>query len=393
MPIVTFVTFVIFETSILAAAVRTVTILGLAAGGRCGILTAEIGTFVVPNGRNIVRGISAFSAGVALWLCSVSAGVAAPSLTVLCGVDEAWCAKMKTTYETINGLEISMTRKSTGDILNQLRAEKAAPTVDVWWGGTGDTHLQAGSENLLEPYQPAHERDMLPWAQNFFAMSGSRSAGIYAGALGFAYNSDLLRDLKLPAPTCWKDLTDIAYRGRIQSANPKSSGTAFTTLATLVQLFGESEAFRFLAALNRNIDEYTTAGSAPVKAAARGETLIGISFMHDAVTQKQAGSPLVIVAPCEGTGYEIGAVSIVKGAQHPKEAQRFVDFALSPEGQGTGAASGQNQVPSNAKSTLPLAAPDISLIKMVDYDFATFGSPDERSRLLEQFDAVISATN
>jgi iron(III) transport system substrate-binding protein len=340
-----------------------------------------------------VRRITALCAGVALWLCGAAAGTAAPALTVLCGVDETWCAAMKRAYEAKSGLEISMTRRSTGDILNQIRAEKAAPTVDVWWGGTGDTHLQAGSENLLEPYQPAHERDMLPWAQNFFAMSGGRSAGIYAGALGFAYNADLLRQLKLPAPACWKDLADIAYRGRIESGNPNSSGTAFTTLATLVQLFGEDEAFRFLSALNRNIARYTSAGAAPVKAAARGETLIGISFMHDAVTQKQAGYPLVIVAPCEGTGYEIGAVSIVKGARHLEAAKRFVDFALSPEGQGTGAASGQNQVPSNAKSTLPLAAPDISMIKMVDYDFATFGSPEERSRLLERFDAEITATN
>ncbi|WLR95034.1 ABC transporter substrate-binding protein [Shinella zoogloeoides] len=340
-----------------------------------------------------MKGITAISAVAALWLASATAGLAAPSLTVLCGVDEAWCAAMKKAYEAKTGLEVSVTRRSTGDILNQIRAEKAAPTVDVWWGGTGDTHLQAGSENLLEPYQPAHGRDMLPWAQNFFAMSGGRSAGIYAGALGFAYNADLLRELKLPAPTCWKDLTDIAYRGRIQSGNPNSSGTAFTTLATLVQLFGEEEAFRYLAALNRNIERYTTSGAAPVKAAARGETLIGISFMHDAVTQKQAGSPLVIVAPCEGTGYEIGAVSIVKGARHIEEAKRFVDFALSPEGQGTGALSGQNQVPSNAMATLPLAAPDISLIKMVDYDFATFGSPEERSRLLERFAAEITATN
>lgn len=340
-----------------------------------------------------MRVITAISAVAALWLASTSAGTAAPSLTVLCGVDEAWCTAMKTAYEAETGLEVSITRKSTGDILNQIRSEKAAPTIDVWWGGTGDTHLQAGSENLLEPYQPAHERDMLPWAQNFFAMSGGRSAGIYAGALGFAYNADLLRELKLPAPTCWKDLTDIGYRGRIQSGNPNSSGTAFTTLATLVQLFGEDEAFRFLAALNRNIEHYTTSGAAPVKAAARGETLIGISFMHDAVTQKQAGYPLVIVAPCEGTGYEIGAVSIVKGARHGKEARRFVDFALSPEGQRTGALAGQNQVPSNAMATLPLAAPDISLIKMVDYDFATFGSPEERSRLLERFDAEIAATN
>ncbi|WP_440982033.1 ABC transporter substrate-binding protein [Shinella sumterensis] len=340
-----------------------------------------------------MRGITAFGAVAALWLASATTGMTAPALTVLCGVDEAWCDAMKEAYESRSGIEISMTRKSTGDILNLIRAQKAAPTVDVWWGGTGDTHLQAGSENLLEPYQPALERDMLPWAQNFFAMSGGRSVGIYAGALGFAYNADLLRELKLPAPACWKDLADIAYRGRIQSGNPMSSGTAFTTLATLVQLFGEEEAFRFLAALNRNISDYTIAGSAPVKAAARGETLIGISFMHDAVTLKQTGYPLVIVAPCEGTGYEIGAVSIVKGARHLDEAKRFVDFALSPDGQATGAASGQNQVPSNARSTLPLAAPDIAMIKMVDYDFATFGSPQERSRLLARFDAEIMATN
>lgn len=340
-----------------------------------------------------MKGITAIGAGVALWLCAATSGMTAPALTVLCGVDEAWCATMKAAFEAKSGIEVAMTRKSNGDILTQIRAEKDTPTVDVWWGGTGDTHLQAGSENLLEPYRPAHERDMLPWAQNFFAISGGRSAGIYAGALGFAYNADLLHTLKLPAPTCWKDLADIAYRGRIRSGNPNSSGTAFTTLATLVQLFGEDEAFRFMGALNRNIDQYTTAGSAPVKAAARGETLIGISFMHDAVTQKQAGFPLVIVAPCEGTGYEIGAVSIVKGARHLENAKSFVDFALTPEGQGTGAAAGQNQVPSNARAELPPGAPDISLIKMVDFDFATFGSPEERSRLLKRFDAEIAATN
>ncbi|NKF34325.1 iron ABC transporter substrate-binding protein, partial [Pseudomonas sp. BGM005] len=63
-----------------------------------------------------------------------------------------------------------------------------------------------------------------------------------------------------------------------------------------------------------------------------------------------------------------------------------------PEGQATGAAAGQNQVPSNAKAALPPAAPDITMIKMVDYDFATFGLSDERSRLLTRFDTEISPT-
>jgi iron(III) transport system substrate-binding protein len=30
---------------------------------------------------------------------------------------------------------------------------------------------------------------------------------------------------------------------------------------------------------------------------------------------------------------------------------------------------------------------------MLDYDFATFGTPEERHRLLKRFDAVLSATN
>lgn len=331
---------------------------------------------------------SAWAFGLAILLAG-DLQAQANQLNILCGVDEAWCLTMKRAFERHSGLTVNMERKSTGEILDQIRAEKDNPSVDVWWGGTGDTHLQAASENLLEAYTSRHEPDVLPWAQNFFDMSGGRAAGIYAGALGFAYNSELLKKANLKAPTCWKDLSNEAYRGKILSGNPNSSGTAFTTLATLVQLFGEDEAFTFMKSLDTNIAEYTKAGSAPVKAAARGETLIGISFMHDAVTQKEAGAPLVIVAPCEGTGYEIGAVSIVRGTNNREEARRFVNFALSPEGQATGAQADQNQVPSNSKAPLPAGAPDISLIKMVDYDFATFGSPEERSRLLARFDTEI----
>lgn len=214
-----------------------------------------------------MRALTALAASMAF---GAGHGMAATKLNVLCGVDEAWCVTMQRAFEARMGVEISMVRKSTGEILDQIRAERAHPTVDVWWGGTGDTHLQAGSEGLLEEYQPAHQQDLLPWAQNFNAMSGSKSAGIYAGALGFAYNSELLAKNNLPAPTCWKDLAKEIYRGHIQTGNPNYSGTAFTMLATLVQLFGEEEAFSFMGKLNQNVVSYTKVGSAPVKAAARG---------------------------------------------------------------------------------------------------------------------------
>ncbi|MCK7615054.1 ABC transporter substrate-binding protein [Roseibium sediminicola] len=333
--------------------------------------------------------VTSLGAGAALWLCAALTNASAQDLNVLCGVDEDWCATMEAAFETETGLRVAMERRSTGEILDQIRDEQDEPHVDVWWGGTGDTHLQGAAEGLLEAYQPAHSEDALPWAHNFFQMSGGKASGVYAGALGFAYNSEILEDRDVPTPSCWKDLTGPRYRGLVLMANPKTSGTAFTVLATLIQLLGEDEAFAYLAALAKNIPQFTTSGAAPVKAAARGEAGIGISFIHDAVTQKLAGAPLVIVAPCEGTGYEIGAVSIVKGARNMGNARRFVDFAMSPEGQATGAQSGQNQIPSNARAALPPAAPDISLIRMVDYDFATFGSPEQRRRLLDRFDKEV----
>ena len=94
---------------------------------------------------------------------------------------------------------------------------------------------------------------------------------------------------------------------------------------------GEDEAFDYLKKLNENVTQYTKSGSAPVKAAARGETGIGIVFMHDAVAMTVQGFPVKTVAPCEGTGYEVGSMSIVKGARNLENAKTFYDWALSAD--------------------------------------------------------------
>jgi iron(III) transport system substrate-binding protein len=86
-------------------------------------------------------------------------------------------------------------------------------------------------------------RDQLhPWAIKQAEAAGDKTIGIYSGALGFGYNKDCWPRTGLPAPACWADLTKPEYKGMIQIANPNSSGTAYTTLATMVQLFGEDKA-------------------------------------------------------------------------------------------------------------------------------------------------------
>ncbi|UCH76006.1 MAG: ABC transporter substrate-binding protein, partial [Rhodospirillales bacterium] len=268
--------------------------------------------------KKLTGGISAgLLAAAVLGLGLIAApAFAAEKLTLYCSPQIEWCQLMVAEFEKRTGIKVAMTRKSSGETFAQIKAEASNPKGDVWWGGTGDPHLQAAEEGLTEEYKSPKLAELADWSRQQAAASSHRTVGIYMGGLGFGYNTELLKAKGLPEPKCWKDLTNPAFKGEVQMANPNSSGTAYTTLATMVQLFGEDGGFEYMKALHRNINQYTKSGSAPIKAAARGETTVGIVFMHDAVTQAVRGFPIKVVAPCEGTGYEIGSMSIIKGARN-----------------------------------------------------------------------------
>jgi len=264
---------------------------------------------------------------------ALSSGLAtaADKLTYYCSAQEDWCQLMANGFEEATGIKVNMTRKSSGETLAQIKAEADNPKGDIWWGGTGDPHLQAAEEGLTEVYESSMRGELHDWAISQAESGSNATIGIYSGALGYGYNEEMLKANDLPVPECWKDLTKPEYKGHVQMANPNSSGTAYTTLATIVQLFGEDEGFEFMKALHKNINQYTKSGSAPIKAAARGENTIGIVFMHDAVKQAASGFPIKVVAPCEGTGYEIGGMSLIKGSRNPESAKKFYDWALQAD--------------------------------------------------------------
>ena len=317
---------------------------------------------------------------------------AAQTLNVICPVQAEWCNAAAVAFEKETGIKVAMSLKGSGESFAQIAAEKANPKLDVWFGGTGDPHLQAAEQGLLEEYKSPLLPQLQPWAQKQAEQSKYRTVGMYLGALGIGYNTELLAKKKLAAPACWKDLIKPDFAGEVQMANPNASGTAYTAIATLVQVMGEDQAFAFLKALHRNINQYPRSGVAPIKAAARGETLASISFIHDVVTEAQAGFPVKGVAPCEGTGYEIGSLSIIKGARNLEQAKKFVDWALTAKVQMLGAESKQFQIPSNVNAPISPLSPKVADIKLISYDFAKYGTSAERKRLLERWDKEVGST-
>jgi iron(III) transport system substrate-binding protein len=322
---------------------------------------------------------------------SSSAKAADDGVTVYCSILEEQCRDGALLFEKATGTKVQMIRRSTGETLAQIKAEAANPKGDVWWGGPAESHLQAAEEGLTSEYRSPAIADLRDWAKKLSEVSKGRATGIYLGVLGFGVNEQLIKARGLAAPKCWSDLLDPKLKDEVQMADPASSGTAYTLLATVVQLMGEDKGFDYLKSLHKNVSQYTKSGIAPIKALAMGETTVGVGFLHDIATQQLAGAPIKPVMPCEGTGYETGAISIVKGARNEAAAKKFVDWALGPEAQGINMRLKIFSIPSNPQVKVPDGAPDFSSAKLIDYDTVKYGGAAERVRLLKKFETDVKS--
>ncbi len=341
----------------------------------------------------MVQGLVRFGASAAL-LAAVAIGGEARAqapISFVCSAQEEYCQALVTAYERTGAAKVAMVRKSTGEAYAQIRAEAGSPKVDLWWGGTGDPHLQAALEQLTEPYRSPILPELHDWAQKQAERSNHRTVGVYAGALGIVYNPEILPKRGMKEIRCWSDLLDAKLKDEVQVADPNSSGTAYTMLATLVQIMGEDKGFEYMRKLHANVNQYTKSGGAPVKATALGETTAGIVFMSDALVSILAKAPVRSVAPCEGTGYEVGSMSLIKGARNMDAAKKFYDWLLGKEAQAIGISVKSYQVPAHKGVSLP---PDIAPLvdaKLIEYDFAKYGSPAERTRLLARWDREVKS--
>jgi iron(III) transport system substrate-binding protein len=231
------------------------------------------------------------------------------------------------TFQQQYGVDVTCLDMSSGEALERIRAEAENPQGDVLFGTTNLSHVNLATDGLSQPYQGAG------WNQ---LPDGSLKdpegywAGFYYGVIGFACSPERLEELGAECPSSWQDLLDPIYEGEIVIASPAASGTSYTVLSGLAQLFGEDGAFEYYHQFDANVAQYTESGSAPGRMAAQGEFAIGIAFTHDIQVQQDAGLPVIISFPEEGTPFEIGGISIIAGTQNEAAARAWVDYVFSP---------------------------------------------------------------
>ncbi len=346
----------------------------------------------------------------------------ANKLTVLCTPQEDWCVAMTKAFQEKTGIQTSYVRLSSGEALTKIRATKSNPEFSVWWGGPADAYIAGADEGLLEAYESPNAKNL----DKAYVGKGSFWYGIYVGALGFCSNVQVLKELRIDAPTSWADLLNPKLKGNVAMAHPATSGTAFTAFWSVVTLEADKleypdgkpaataeaggaggtgkgydekgvptkdavdNAFSYFTELNKNILQYTRSGAASGPMAGRGEIAVAIIFSHDCVKQQVEGFKdiLKVSFPKEGTGYEIGGTAIIKGGAEAEAARKFVDFALSPEGQATALTVNSFQLPTNPESPISEYSVKLETVNLVNYNFIAAGGM--RKAIVERFDTQVA---
>ena len=174
---------------------------------------------------------------------------------VYCSATNEMCEAETKAFGDKYDVKTSFIRNGSGSTLAKVDAEKKTCRP---MSGTAapDPQSQAGEMGLLQPISRRNLTQVMEQFRDPAKLKGNYSSAVYVGILGFGVNTQRLKEKNLPVPKCWKDLTKAEYKGEIQIADPQSSGTAYTALATFAQLW-EDQAFDYLKQLNANVSQYT----------------------------------------------------------------------------------------------------------------------------------------
>lgn len=311
---------------------------------------------------------------------------AAGKLTVYCSVQYTLCEKMAKAFSEKYDIETQFVRNSTGATLAKIKAEQSQPQADVWYGGTIEPHFQAAALGLLQPYRSPLQEQTMKQFQPLLKDKGDITSIAYMIVLGIGVNTEKFKQYGITDyPKCFKDLTNPKYKDLIQIPDPRSSGTGYTFIATLIQLWGEDKAFNYLQELQKNVSQNTKSGIEKANLS-RGDAAITIGFINGYQTEQEKGAPIKIILPCEGVSYSLGGVSIIKGARNLENAKRFVDWSLSVEAQEMAwRADQQYQLPTNRYAKAAPNSIQPSELNLINFDFARFGSESEGKRLIKKW--------
>jgi iron(III) transport system substrate-binding protein len=282
------------------------------------------------------------------------------------------------------GIDVEPVEAGSGVLFRRLVSEREHPLGDIVWG-VSRTLLRA-NKALLEPYASAN-RDAVP---AMFRDPDGLWLGTNVHLLVILQNTKLIPPDA--GPKSWEDLLDPKWKSKICFTDPANSGSAYTNLTMLAQLWGDNDAAwekveRLVAntkVLNRSSLVFQGVGS--------GEFPLGMSLEYAGYQWSSNGAPVKVSYPQDGTVTQMEGVAIVKGGPNIESAKQFTDYISRKDVRENILKFAFRRA---ARQDLDLAKlpgqmPQLADIKLVDYDEDAWVS--KRTEIAQKIQDIIRRT-
>jgi iron(III) transport system substrate-binding protein len=177
----------------------------------------------------------------------------------------------------------------------------------------------------LESYLPSEAAQLLPKEQvdpdgAFMTWRSSLSV--------IAYNTKLVKAEE--APKSFADLLDPKWHGKLVKGHPGYSGTIMTATFEIARDLGWGY-FEKLA--KQNVLQVQSSTDPPKKLLLGERAVMADGNEYNVFQMKEAGQPLEVVYPTEGTPLITGPCAIFKTAPNPNAARVYQHYLFAPETQ------------------------------------------------------------
>ena len=229
-------------------------------------------------------------------------------------------------FEAKYGVTVEVISAGTGEVFKRLEGEQNNPYADVVYGGAYATYMN--NPNLFQNYVSPNNENVMEAYRN---TTGYITPYVLDGSV-ILVNKSLIGDIEIKG---YKDLLNPELAGKIVSANPTASSSAYAHLTNMLNAIGKGnyeseEAWQFVADLFANTVVIDSSSSV-WKGVRDGEYTVGLSYEDPSATLVRDGADVEVVYMEEGVVFLPAGSGIVKGSKNLLNAQRFIDMIISEE--------------------------------------------------------------
>ena len=227
-------------------------------------------------------------------------------------------------------IDVQWVDMGSQEVLDRLRAEKANPQADLWFGAPSEIFGRGADEGLLDPYTPTWADEVPAEAKD----ARGRWFGTYMTPEVIAYNTHAVTAAE--APKDWNEVVDPKWKGKVLIRNPVESGTMRAIFGAMLarsitETGSTAQGWDWLRKLDANTKEYVLNPALLYQKLGREEGVITLYNMPDIATlEARTKTPVGFVFPTSGTPLLVEGIAIVHGGKQPAAAKQFYEYVTTP---------------------------------------------------------------